>query len=90
MLRILLTVVATLCVVFAAYCIEGYWLQQVLLFCTHSGLSGCADFTGHGITYWIHIEPNFIAEQTPKSFQQATFQVRIPALIEQLFKQRQP
>jgi len=32
MLRILLTVVATLCVVFAAYCIEGYWLQQVLLF----------------------------------------------------------
>ena len=32
MLRILLTIVATLCVVFAAYCIDGYWLQQVLLF----------------------------------------------------------
>ena len=32
MLRILLTVVATLSVVFAAYCIDGYYLQQGLLF----------------------------------------------------------
>lgn len=32
MLRIGLTVIATLCVVFAAYCIDGYWLQQALLF----------------------------------------------------------
>jgi hypothetical protein len=32
MLRILLTIVATLSVVFAASCIDGMWLQQILLF----------------------------------------------------------
>lgn len=32
MLRIMLSVVGTLCVVFAAYCIDGYYLQQALLF----------------------------------------------------------
>ena len=32
MLRILLTIVATLAVVFSAYCIGGYYLQQGLLF----------------------------------------------------------
>lgn len=32
MLKIMLSIVATLCVVFAASCIDGMWLQQVLLF----------------------------------------------------------
>ena len=32
MLRIMLSVMGTLSVVFAAYCIDGYWLQQGLLF----------------------------------------------------------
>lgn len=32
MLRILLTIIATLAVVFSAWCIDGYYLQQGLLF----------------------------------------------------------
>jgi len=32
MLRILLTIVATLSVVFSSWCIDGMWLQQGLLF----------------------------------------------------------
>lgn len=32
MLRILLTIIATLSVVFASWCIAGYYLQQGLLF----------------------------------------------------------
>lgn len=32
MLKISMSVIATLTVVFAAYCIDGFYLQQVLLF----------------------------------------------------------
>ena len=32
MLRILLTIIATLSVVFSSWCIDGMWLQQGLLF----------------------------------------------------------
>lgn len=32
MLRILLTIVATLSVVFSSWCIDGFWMQQFLLF----------------------------------------------------------
>jgi hypothetical protein len=40
MLRILLTIVATLSVVFASWCIDGMWMQQFLLFASGFMMAG--------------------------------------------------
>ena len=50
MLRILLTIVATLAVVFSAYCIGGYYLQQGLLFFSGFMMAGMLLMSTEGET----------------------------------------